>query len=86
VRVSKGAGFGIGETLVARKNASWRALIAKIEAGPGTSSGSVRARLEATVMTAPMPALVILLERAKNSSALVMGKMYWQGSEVSLPK
>ena len=70
----------------ARKKASWRASTARMEAGPGTRVGSVRARPDATLMTAPIPALVMMLERAKNSPTLVTGKTYLQGVKVGLLK
>lgn len=54
----------------------------RMEAGPGTRVGSVSARLEATLMTAPMPAEVMILARAKNSVAVLTGKSYLQGVKV----
>ena len=75
MRVSKGAGLGMKLTsAAARKKASCLASMARMEAGPGTSSGSVRAREEATLMTAPMPTLVMMFDKAKKSEALLTGK------------
>ena len=87
MRVSKGAGLGMKLTsAAARKNASWRASMARMEAGPGTRLGSVRARPEATFITAPIPALVMMFERAKNSLTVVTGKVYLHGEKVGLLK
>ena len=83
MRVSKGAGLGMGETCAAaRKKASWRASMARMEAGPGTRVGSVRAREEATLMTAPIPTLVMMFAKEKNSSGVVTGNMYSHGVKV----
>ena len=85
MRVSKGAGLGIGLTCAAaRKKASCRASMARMDAGPGTRVGSVRAREEATLITAPIPTDVIIFESAKNSSAVVTGNTYSQGVNVLL--
>ncbi len=84
--MSKGAGFGMLLTLATRKKASWRASTARIEAGPGTSVGSVKARPEATLMTAPIPAEVMMLARARNSAALETGNSYLQGVKVGFLK
>ena len=80
--MSKGAGLGISLTEWWRKKASWRASIARMEAGPWTILGSETARPETTSMTAPMPTEVTTLARAKNSSALLTGKLYLQGAKV----
>lgn len=57
-----------------------------MEAGTGTREGSVRARLEATLMTAPMPTEVTMLARSRNSSELDTGNWYSQGLKVGLWK
>ena len=57
-----------------------------MEAGPDTREGSVRARLDATLMTAPMPTEVMMLARSRNSSALVTGNWYLHGLKVGLWK
>ena len=80
--MSNGAGLGISLTEWWRKKASWRASIARMEAGACTILGSETARPETTLMTAPIPTDVMMLARAKNSSALVTGKLYLQGAKV----
>ena len=80
--MSKGAGLGMSLTEWWRKKASWRASMARMEAGPWTIVGSDTARPEITSRTAPMPTEVMILARAKNSSALLTGKVYLQGAKV----
>ena len=60
--------------------------MASIEAGPGTNVGSVMARPDATLMTAPIPTDVMMLASPKNSSALATGNMYLQGVKVGFLK
>ena len=73
MRVSKGVGLGTTWRAAARKAASWRASAPMMEAGPGTRPGSVKARVEAPLMTAPMPETVIVFAKSRNSSAVVTG-------------
>ena len=86
MRVSKGAGFGTALRPEMRKKASWRASTARMEAGPGTRPGSVTAIVEARLMTAPMPTLVMMLASCKNEASDVTGKTYLQGSKVGALK
>ena len=60
--------------------------MARMDAGPCTNPGSVRARPDTTLMTAPMPTEVMMLESSKNSSALLTGNLYLQGSKVGFLK
>lgn len=86
MRVSKGAGLGTALRAVMRKKASWRASTARMEAGPGTRLGSVTAIVEARLMTAPMPTLVMTLASCRKEASDVTGKTYWQGSKVGALK
>lgn len=78
----EGSGLGTRLRATARKKASWRASMARIEAGPCTILESVRARPEIRFMTAPMPVLVMMLARARNSEGFETGKSYLQGAKV----
>ena len=79
ILVSNGDGFGTKFAPALRKNASWRASTVTIEVRLGSKSGAISARVAAMSSTAPMPTVVMVCARARNSLVLETGNRYVQG-------